>query len=87
MIVYPTKIDQPSGWFAIHLHPNKLWVENSARFVKFFKAISLATSLVLSTSAFSATWKIAVGDGGGSAQEALVPKHNEDDRLNLLELR
>ena len=34
MIVYPTKIDQPSGWFAIHLHPNKLWVENSARFVK-----------------------------------------------------
>ncbi len=34
MIVYPTKIDQPSGWFAIHLHPNKLWVENFARFVK-----------------------------------------------------
>ncbi len=32
--MYPTKIDQPSGWFAIHLHPNKLWVENSARFVK-----------------------------------------------------
>lgn len=45
--------------------------------IKFFKAISLATSLVLSTSAFSATWKMAVGDGGGSAQEALGIKFSE----------
>ena len=53
MIVYPTKIDQPSGWFAIHLHPNKLWVENSARFVKskhagsyLFKEIDIMNTLI-----------------------------------------
>ena len=44
---------------------------------KYIKAISLAASLVLSTSAFSATWKIAVGDGGGSAQEEVVLKFSE----------
>jgi len=44
---------------------------------KFIKAISLVTGLVLSTSAFSATWKMAVGDGGGSAQEALGIKFSE----------
>jgi tripartite ATP-independent transporter DctP family solute receptor len=44
---------------------------------KFIKAITMATSLVLSTSAFSENWKIAVGDGGGSAQEALGIKFSE----------
>lgn len=44
---------------------------------KFIQAITMATSLVLSTSAFSANWKIAVGDGGGSAQEALGIKFSE----------
>ncbi|MDP5252859.1 MULTISPECIES: TRAP transporter substrate-binding protein [unclassified Vibrio] len=44
---------------------------------KFFKAISLATCLMMSASAFSATWKIAVGDGGGSAQEELGKKFSE----------
>jgi len=38
---------------------------------KIMKALSLTVGLVLSTSAFSATWKMAVGDGGGSSQEAL----------------
>lgn len=44
---------------------------------KFFKAMSLATCLMMSASAFSATWKIAVGDGGGSAQEELGKKFSE----------
>ena len=44
---------------------------------KIMKALSLTVGLVLSTSAFSANWKIAVGDGGGSAQEALGVKFSE----------
>ena len=44
---------------------------------KLIKVLSLTAGLVLSTSAFSATWKIAVGDGGGSAQEALGIKFSE----------
>lgn len=44
---------------------------------KLIKALSLTAGLVLSTSAFSATWNIAVGDGGGSAQEALGIKFSE----------
>ncbi|WP_413691441.1 TRAP transporter substrate-binding protein [Psychromonas sp. KJ10-2] len=44
---------------------------------KLIKALSLTAGLVLSTSALSATWKMAVGDGGGSAQEALGIKFSE----------
>ncbi|MEG3755008.1 TRAP transporter substrate-binding protein [Psychromonas arctica] len=44
---------------------------------KLIKALSLTAGLVLSTSALSATWKMAVGDGGGSAQEELGIKFSE----------
>ncbi|WP_298939662.1 TRAP transporter substrate-binding protein [uncultured Psychromonas sp.] len=44
---------------------------------KFIKVLSLTAGLVLSTNALSANWKIAVGDGGGSAQEALGVKFSE----------
>ena len=43
----------------------------------FVKALSLTAGLVLSANAMSATWKMAVGDGGGSAQEALGLKFSE----------
>lgn len=41
------------------------------------KALSLTAGLVLSANTFAATWKMAVGDGGGSAQEALGLKFSE----------
>lgn len=44
---------------------------------KIMKVLSLTVGLALSTSAFSANFKIAVGDGGGSAQEALGIKFSE----------
>lgn len=48
------------------------------RFKKqFIKTVSITAGLLLSASTFSATWNIAVGDGGGSAQEALGLKFSE----------
>jgi len=44
---------------------------------KIIKALSLTIGLALSANAFSANWKVAVGDGGGSAQEALGMKFSE----------
>lgn len=41
------------------------------------KALSLTAGLIISASSYSATWKMAVGDGGGSAQEALGLKFSE----------
>ncbi|WP_417227148.1 TRAP transporter substrate-binding protein [Amphritea sp.] len=38
---------------------------------KIYKVISLAAGLAFSASTLAASWNIAVGDGGGSAQEAL----------------
>ncbi|MCV2402413.1 TRAP transporter substrate-binding protein [Marinomonas sp. C2222] len=45
---------------------------------KLVKVLSLTAGLVLSANAVSATWKMAVGDGGGSAQEALGLKFVEE---------
>ncbi|RDE22848.1 C4-dicarboxylate ABC transporter substrate-binding protein [Motiliproteus coralliicola] len=45
---------------------------------KFAKAISLTAGLLLSAGSYAATtWNMAVGDGGGSAQEALGLKFSE----------
>ncbi len=44
---------------------------------KMTKALSLTAGLLFSTSAFSTTWNVAVGDGGGSTQEALGIKFGE----------
>lgn len=41
------------------------------------KAVSLTAGLVLSTGSLAATFKMAVGDGGGSTQEALGLKFSE----------
>ena len=41
------------------------------------KTLSLTAGLVLSAHSFSATWKMAVGDGGNSAQEAVGLKFSE----------
>lgn len=43
---------------------------------KILKAATLA-SMMLGATAYGATWKVAVGDGGGSAQEALGKKFAE----------
>ncbi len=43
---------------------------------KIFKAVTLA-SMMLGATAWGANWKVAVGDGGGSAQEALGLKFAE----------
>ena len=43
----------------------------------FIKTLSLTAGLVLSANALSATWKMAVGDGGNSAQEAVGLKFSE----------
>ena len=44
---------------------------------KFTKVLSLTAGLVLSASAYASNWNVAVGDGGGSAQEALGLKFGE----------
>ncbi|MEH6443603.1 MAG: TRAP transporter substrate-binding protein [Oceanospirillaceae bacterium] len=44
---------------------------------KITKVLSFTAGLVLSTSAFASNWNVAVGDGGGSAQEALGLKFGE----------
>lgn len=44
---------------------------------KMTRALSLTAGLLLSSSAFAATWNVAVGDGGGSTQEALGIKFGE----------
>ena len=44
---------------------------------KFAKVLSISAGLLLSASSFAATWDIALGDGGGSAQEALANKFSE----------
>ncbi len=41
------------------------------------KILSLTAGLVLSSTSFAANWNVAVGDGGGSAQEALGIKFGE----------
>ncbi len=41
------------------------------------KILSLTAGLVFSSAPFAANWNVAVGDGGGSAQEALGIKFNE----------
>lgn len=41
------------------------------------KILSLTAGLVFSTAPFAANWNVAVGDGGGSAQEALGLKFGE----------
>lgn len=50
---------------------------------KILKAATLA-SMMLGATAYGATWKVAVGDGGGSAQEALGKKFAEivSDKTN-----
>lgn len=44
---------------------------------KITKVLSLTAGLVFSASTFAANWNVAVGDGGGSAQEALGLKFGE----------
>lgn len=44
---------------------------------KLVKVLSLTTGLLLSTSSFAANWNIALGDGGGSAQEAMGKKFSQ----------
>jgi tripartite ATP-independent transporter DctP family solute receptor len=44
---------------------------------KLVKALSLTAGLVLSANTLAATWKVAVGDGAGGAQEALGLKFSE----------
>ena len=44
---------------------------------KITQVLSLTAGLVFSASTFAATWNMAVGDGGGSAQEALGIKFSE----------
>jgi tripartite ATP-independent transporter DctP family solute receptor len=44
---------------------------------KITKVLSLSAGLVLSASAYADNWNVAVGDGGGSAQEALGLKFGE----------
>jgi len=43
----------------------------------FLKTICFTATLLVSANGFSATWNMAVGDGGGSAQEALGKKFSE----------
>ncbi|WP_027857909.1 TRAP transporter substrate-binding protein [Marinobacterium jannaschii] len=44
---------------------------------KIVKVLSLTAGLLFASSPFAATWNVAVGDGGGSAQEALGLKFSE----------
>ena len=44
---------------------------------KIYKVLSLTAGFVFSASTMAANWNIAVGDGGGSAQEALGLKFIE----------
>ena len=44
---------------------------------KIVKTLALTTAVLFSTGAFSATWKMALGDGGGSTQDVLSKKFVE----------